>query len=330
MHVLVSGGAGYIGSFAVRELIRQGHLVTVIDDLSTGFLQAVDPKAELCVGNLLDGLFVQQVFQKRPIDQVMHFAARVSVPESIFQPLKYYENNLLGGIHLLRACQKFAVSKFVFSSTAAVYGVLGPTAPLNEFSTTLPTNPYGTSKLFFEKILLDAQKAWGLNTVILRYFNVAGASLDLQLGQRTANATHLIKVAAETAAGKRPEMEIFGTDYPTPDGSAVRDYIHVEDLVSAHLQALTFLEEHQNHKGMTEIFNCGYGRGHSVLEVVAMMEKVSQQKLKVHNKPRRVGDVSLVVADNQKIKMQFNWVPKLDDLATICKTAYLWEKKSQV
>lgn len=321
--VLVTGGAGYIGSHMVKMLgERTGAEITVIDNLSTGKKEAV-LHGELVEADLRDEAALEAVFQRRRFDAIIHFAASIVVPESVGEPLKYYENNTANAIRLLRLARRFGVGCFVFSSTAAVYGipqrsVIDETTPLG------PINPYGTSKMFVEQILRDSSFAWPeFRHVCLRYFNVAGAAVDGTLGQNSPKATHLIKVAGETIVGKRTHLEIFGTDYDTPDGTGVRDYIHVEDLVSAHLAALEYLQE----GGPSDTFNCGYGRGYSVREVIHTMKEVSGCDFLVRESPRRPGDAPTLVADNRKILQTLRWSPRHDDLALICRTALAWEKK---
>jgi UDP-glucose 4-epimerase len=323
--VLVTGGAGYIGSHMVKLLgERTATAVTVLDNLSTGVAEAV-LSGELVPGDLADEGGLDKLFSNRRFDAVIHFAASIVVPESVGVPLAYYANNTANTIRLLQAAVRHQVKYFVFSSTAAVYGM--PTVtPLTEAVPTAPINPYGWSKLMNEQILRDTSLAYpGLHHVILRYFNVAGASLDGRIGQNSPKATHLIKVASETAVGKRSGMEIFGTDYDTPDGTGIRDYIHVEDLAWAHLDALKYLAA----GGESEIFNCGYGGGYSVREVIGTMKQVSGCDFPVRESPRRPGDGASLVADNRRIVSTLGWRPRYDDLQVICRTALDWEKKLQ-
>ena len=332
MKILITGGAGYIGSHVVKELLERGESeVTVIDNLVTGFESTVDTlkkikdfdfiKADLSNWDLIEGIFKAKKF-----DAVIHFAASLIVPESVENPLKYYLNNTANTTNLVKLANEYGVGKFIFSSTAATYGepdVSEIGDGISEDFPANPINPYGQSKLFSEKIIEDTAKAnKNFKYVILRYFNVAGASPDLLIGQKTKNATHLIKVAAECATGKRSEMYIFGDDYPTPDGTCIRDYIHVSDLANAHIKALEYLEE-----GESDIFNCGYGRGASVKEVIDTMKRVSGVDFNVKIAPRRAGDPAMLIAKNDKIISKMGWVPKYDDLEFICKTAYEWERK---
>lgn len=323
MRVLVTGGAGYIGSHAASLLLRQEHEVVVYDNLSTGDKMAVPSGAEFVFGDIRDGDLLARVMRDRRVDAVMHFAAKLIVPESVEKPWEYYDTNVSGGLRVIEACLKSGVSNMIFSSTAAVYGESHE--PVSEEDHTAPITPYGASKRMVEQILTDVGRAHsGFRWVSLRYFNVAGAAVDGTNGQRTKNATHLVKVAAETAVGSRPQMQIFGTDYPTPDGSCVRDYIHVEDLVSAHAVALEALAEERI---KNQIYNCGYGHGSSVREVVRVMKSVSGQDFLVHEAPRRAGDPAQIVADVSKIRDQLAWRPKYDSLETICQTAFQWETR---
>lgn len=323
MKVLVTGGAGYIGSHTAQALLGAGHQVMVMDNITTGFREAVPVGVELIQGDVRNGALLAEVLKKNSVDAVIHFAAKLIVPESLEKPIEYYENNTMGVLSLVQACVASNVKKVVFSSTAAVYGDVSTNALLTERTPTAPLNPYGSSKLMSEQILRDCEAPHGLRSVCLRYFNVAGAAEDGKNGQRTANATHLIKVASQAACGKRASVGIFGTDYPTPDGTGVRDYIHVEDLADLHVLALNYLVE----GGKSEIFNCGYGHGFSVREVIDTVKKVSGVDFKVEEQPRRAGDAATLVADSSKVRKAFNWTPKRDNLELICKTAYEWEKK---
>jgi len=323
--VLVTGGAGYIGSHAVRQLLAAGYRVVVVDDLSTGYRWAVAPQAELVVGNAGDQTLVGALIEEHAVAAVVHFAGSIVVPESVADPLKYYGNNTAASRNLIEVCVAKGVERFVFSSTAAVYGI-PERLPVPETAPTRPINPYGRSKLITEWMLEDVAAGpagRGFRHVILRYFNVAGASLDGALGQATKAATHLIKVACEAACGIREKVTVFGTDYPTADGTCVRDYIHVEDLAGAHLDALRYLEQ----GGASDTFNCGYGRGFSVREVLRMVEKVSGVKLRIEDGPRRVGDAAQLVAESSKIKRGLGWRPQHDELEGICSTAHRWEAK---
>ena len=325
MNILITGGAGYIGSHVVKQLgEKTDYNLTVLDNLVTGFKSAVlygdFIKADLSNFDEIEG-----IFKARKFDAVIHFAASLIVPESVKDPLKYYLNNTANTANLIKMCVKYGVNNFVFSSTAAVYGEPDISKmPITENSLLSPINPYGMSKLMSETILRDASKAYkDFNYIALRYFNVAGAALDGKIGQSTKDATHLIKVAAETALGKRDKIYIFGDDYPTFDGTCIRDYIHVEDLSDAHLKALSFLQENKK----SDIFNCGYGHGFSVKEVVNTMKEVSGVDFKVEITKRREGDPAVLIAGNKKIKEKLNWTPKYDDLKLICKSALEWEKK---
>ena len=319
--VLVTGGAGYIGSFAVRQLLTSGYDVAVFDNLSTGFRESVSSRAQLVVGDLREKSDVKKLFSSLKFDAVLHFAAKTVVPDSVKYPDDYFENNFGGSQNLFNEAVSAGVQSFIFSSTAAVYA---PTDKemIDETDACRPLNPYGESKLLTEKYLAELAENLKINVTSLRYFNVAGASLASDLGQKTKNATHLIKVACEVAAGKRKQLEVFGTDYETVDGSAVRDYIHVEDLVAAHLLALESLSSQQGHR----ILNCGYGRGASVYEVIESVERASGKKLNVVSAPRREGDAAKVVANPAQIKKELSWRPKHDSLDEICRTAFLWEK----
>lgn len=322
MKILVTGGAGYIGSHVVKQLGEQGGCdITVLDNLSTGFESSI-LYGKLIKADLADFAFVERFLDDEKFDAIIHFAASIVVPESVENPLKYYMNNTVNTTNLVRCAVKSGVKSFVFSSTAAVYGE-PKEGVVTEESPLSPINPYGYSKLMSEQILRDTAEAHsGFRFVILRYFNVAGASMDGRIGQRFPNATHLIKVSCEAACGKRDKMYIFGEDYPTKDGSCVRDYIHIDDLASAHLAALSYLED----GGKSDIFNCGYGRGASVKEVVDTVKKISGVDFEAQKAPRRAGDPSLLVSDNKKILNTLPWKPKYDDLEIICKSAFEWEK----
>ncbi len=321
--ILVTGGAGYIGSHVVLQLRARGERVVVLDDLSRGFRQAV-LDTPLVVGKVGDRETVLKVLQAHQIDTVMHFAAYTIVPESVSEPLKYYGNNTCSTRSLLESCLEAGVKHFVFSSTAAVYGI--PAAGVAaEDTPTAPINPYGTSKLMSEWMLRDVSAASALKHVALRYFNVAGSDSQGRVGQATPKATLLIKVACEHVVGKRPEVAIYGTDYATPDGTGVRDYIHVEDLATAHLDALEYLRS----GGDSTVLNVGYGHGYSVREVLQSVERVSGQKLKIREEPRRPGDPPALVARAERIRQALGWQPRLDDLDTIVRTALEWERHLQ-
>jgi UDP-glucose 4-epimerase len=317
--ILVTGGAGYIGSHVVRQLVASGERVVVLDNLSTGYRSAV-LGAPLVVGNTGDPETVGRVLAEHGVDTVMHFAAHTIVPESVSNPLKYYGNNTCATRNLLECCDRAGVKHFVFSSTAAVYGI--PADGLaSEQSPTAPINPYGLSKLMSEWMLRDLAAASSLRYVALRYFNVAGSDPGGRLGHTAPQATLLVKVACQHAAGVRPGLQIFGTDYPTPDGTGVRDYIHVEDLAAAHLKALDYLRD----GGASTTLNCGYGHGFSVREVLRMVEQVSGKTLTVEESPRRAGDPPSLVAQADRIRAVLGWVPRLDDLETIVRTQLDWE-----
>jgi UDP-glucose 4-epimerase len=321
MKVLVTGGAGYIGSHVVRQLGEAGHEVVVYDNLSTGHRWAI-LSGELVVGELTDREKLSALFSEHGFDAVLHFAAHIVVPESVSDPLKYYGNNTRNTLGLLEICDRFQLRHFVFSSTAAVYG-MPESATVSESSLLAPINPYGASKMMSERMLIDLTAASSLNHVILRYFNVAGADLQGRIGQATPEATHLIKVACQAALGIRSGLSIFGTDYPTRDGTCIRDYIHVEDLARAHVMALDYLAG----GGGSQIFNCGYGHGYSVLEIVDMVKRVSGVDFAVQVAGRRAGDPPELVADSRRIKEILNWKPSHDDIETIVRTALDWEKK---
>ncbi|HLW57565.1 MAG TPA: UDP-glucose 4-epimerase GalE [Bacteriovoracaceae bacterium] len=321
MKLLITGGAGYIGSHVVKALGAQNHDLIIYDNLSTGHREAVT-SGELVVGDLEDAEKLRELFRTHQFDGVLHFAGSIVVPESVENPIKYYKNNTLNSLKLIELCREFHVNKFIFSSTAAVYGI--PESGLcSEESVTQPINPYGQSKLMTEHMLRDVSFASDFRYVALRYFNVAGADPEGQIGQSFPQATHLIKVASELACGKRESMKVFGTDYPTPDGTCVRDYIHVCDLASAHVAALDYLAQ----GGESNIFNCGYGKGFSVKEVLTKVEEVTGKKLNAINEERRAGDPASLTAVVSKIHKHLDWKPQYDDLSFIIKTAYEWEQK---
>ncbi|MGH6837611.1 MAG: UDP-glucose 4-epimerase GalE [Methylocella sp.] len=322
MTVLVTGGAGYIGGHMVLALLDAGEEVAVLDDLSTGFRWAVPAAAKLIVGDVGDGALVDDILARHKIDAIAHFAAKIVVPESVADPLGYYLNNTAKARTLLECAARGKIKHFIFSSTAAVYGEPA-VSPIDETVRLAPINPYGRSKLMSEWMLADAAKAHGLTFAILRYFNVAGADPKGRLGQSTPNATHLIKVAVQAALGLRPGLEVFGTDYPTRDGTCIRDYIQVSDLVAAHLMALAYLRK----GGECFICNCGYGRGLSVLEAVDAVKQVSGVDFKVRIAGRRPGDPASLVAGTKRIKAMLGWTPKYDDLPTIVGQALEWERQ---
>jgi UDP-glucose 4-epimerase len=319
--ILVTGGAGYIGSHVVRQLVAAGEDVITLDNLCTGFREAVTA-GELIVGETGDAALLERIFAEHEIDTIMHFAAHTIVPESVADPLKYYRNNTCSSRTLLEAAHKRGVRHFVFSSTAAVYGI-PPGGRAAEDSPTVPINPYGTSKLMTEWMLRDLAEAGGPGYVALRYFNVAGCDPTGTIGQSTPKATLLVKVACEAATGRRPQVSIFGTDYPTPDGTGLRDYIHVEDLASAHLDALTYLRN----GGESTTLNCGYGHGYSVREVLQAVEKVNGAPLKIAEEPRRAGDPPELVAVADRVRSVLGWTPRYNDLETIVRTSLDWERK---
>jgi UDP-glucose 4-epimerase len=323
MTILVTGGAGYIGSHVVRQLGERNEPVVVLDSLATGFRSAV-LHGDLVVGDTGDRELVSRLLRERQVDTIMHFAANTIVPESVSNPLKYYGNNTCSTRSLLQCAQEAGVKHFVFSSTAAVYGIpAGGVAA--EDSPTQPINPYGTSKLMSEWMLRDLALASALRYVVLRYFNVAGCDPGRRIGQSTLKATLLTKVAAEAAVGKRPHISIFGTDYPTADGTGVRDYIHVEDLASAHLRALDYLRAN----GSSVTLNCGYGHGYSVREVISTVNRINGQPLKTIEEPRRAGDPPSLVAKAQRVRELLGWVPRHDDLEAIVRSQLEWERRLQ-
>ena len=321
--VLVTGGAGYIGSHTVLQLVARGERVVVLDDLSTGFRQAVRD-VPLVVGNVGDRRLVDGLLAEHQVDTIIHFAAHTIVPESVSNPLKYYGNNTCATRSLLEAASQAGVKHFVFSSTAAVYGIPS-TGHASEDSPTAPINAYGTSKLMSEWMLRDLCAATAMRHVVLRYFNVAGSDPQGRIGQSTRAATLLVKAAVEAAVGKRPFLSIFGTDYPTPDGTGVRDYIHVEDLATAHLNSLDYLRV----GGKSLVANVGYGHGYSVREVLSSVEKIAGLKLDIREEPRRAGDPPSLVAKCDKVRDLLKWQPKLDNIDTIVRTSLEWEKRLQ-
>ncbi|HFE32473.1 MAG TPA: UDP-glucose 4-epimerase GalE [Gammaproteobacteria bacterium] len=319
--VLVTGGAGYIGSHVVRQLGEAGERVVILDNLSTGFEDAV-LHGDLVVGDTGDQALVSQLLRDYDVGSVLHFAAHTIVPESVSNPLKYYGNNTCSSRNLLACCQDAGVEHIIFSSTAAVYGI--PEADIaREDTPTAPINAYGTSKLMTEWMLRDLAFASDLRYVALRYFNVAGSDPETRIGQSTKKATLLIKVACEAAVGKRDKVSIFGTDYPTPDGTGIRDYIHVEDLASAHLKALDYLRQ----GGESTTLNCGYGHGYSVREVLDAVQRVDGKPLNIIEEARRAGDPPSLVAGVERIHEALDWTPQYDDLDVIVKTSLDWERK---
>jgi len=321
MSVLITGGAGYIGSHTVWELLDVGANVVVIDDLSTGFGWAIPPEATLVRGDVGDQRLVRRIIHEHGISSIVHFAGSVVVPDSVADPLRYYMNNTVKSRSLIEAAVASGVSRFVFSSTAAVYGIEHQ-GPVEEASPTTPISPYGRSKLMTEMMLEDTAAAHDFRFVTLRYFNVAGADHNGRTGQSTRGATHLIKVAAEVALGKRKAIEIFGTDYPTPDGTGVRDYIHVTDLARAHLAALNYLEATDD----SIVANCGYGHGYSVLQIIDAVERLSGKRLDIVRSQRRPGDPASLVADSSLLRQTLSWNPEYDDLDAIIRSALSWEE----
>jgi len=320
--ILVTGGAGYIGSHVVKLLGERNENIVILDNLSTGNAEAV-LAGELVIGNTGDKEVLDKLFTEHNIETVMHFAAHTIVPESVENPLKYYGNNTCNTRSLLEACQHHGVKHFIFSSTAATYGTPKQADACDEATLTAPINAYGMSKLMSEAMLQDLSKACDMSHVILRYFNVAGSDPDGRIGQSTANATLLIKVAAEVALGKRDQLMVFGTDYDTPDGTGVRDYIHVTDLANAHLASLDYLRK----GGDSTLMNCGYGHGFSVREVINAVERVHGEPLNVQEQPRRAGDPPKLIAAVDKIHATLDWKPELDDLDKIVETSLEWERQ---
>lgn len=322
-NILVTGGAGFIGSHSAKKIIHAGHNVIVFDNVTTGFREAIPKEAAFILGDVCDTLLLSRIIKDHKIDAVVHFAAKLNVEESIRLPLEYYKNNTGGVLSLVHACKDNSIDKIVFSSTAAVYGDNTQTGNITEDSPKGAINPYGHSKYFSEQILRDAEKAYGIRSIIFRYFNVAGAALDGTNGQRTAAAYHLIHLASLAAVGKRSQLSVYGSDYPTTDGTCVRDYIHVEDLADIHALGVTSLLQ----GGVSDVYNCGYGAGFSVLEVIAAMKSVSGVDFPVIPTGRRPGDPARLVADSTKLQKVLKWVPQRNDIELICRTAYDWERK---
>lgn len=330
MNILITGGAGYIGSHVLKQLLEiKVHNITVLDNFKTGFEETIETlklfgEFEFIEQDLSEWYKVEAIFQKNKFDVVIHFAASLLVGESVQEPLKYYINNTCNTANLVNLCNKYRVKNLIFSSTAAVYGEpSSDEMTLIETEFTNPINPYGSSKLMSEQIIKDTASAnKEFKYVILRYFNVAGAEESLSIGECHEPETHLIPLVVQTALGKRDKIFVFGNDYDTPDGTCIRDYIHVDDLASAHISALEYLDENES-----EVFNCGYGHGFSVKEVIDMVKKVSEVDFRVEIATRREGDPAILIADNKKILQKTNWKPKYDNLEFICKTALEWEKK---
>jgi UDP-glucose 4-epimerase len=324
MTILVTGGAGYIGSHMVLELLDSGESVVVLDNLSTGFRWAVPANATLVVGDIGDQDLVRSIVRKHGVKSIIHFAGSIVVPESVVDPLGYYHNNTVKSRALMEVAVEMGIENFIFSSTAAVYG-MPKEIPVREDAALAPMSPYGSSKLMTEIMLADTARAHNFRYVALRYFNVAGADPKGRSGQSTPHATHLIKVACETALGKRPHMDVFGTDYETPDGTCIRDYIHVTDLVRAHMAALHHLRD----GGDSEVFNCGYSKGFSVLQVIEAVKRTSGADFEVRMSPRRLGDPAAIVAASDKIRVRLGWRPEYDNLETITVQALAWEAHLQ-
>ena len=322
MSILVTGGAGYIGSHMVLALAEKGEDVVVLDNLSTGFWWAVAPQARLIEGDIGDEALLDRIMAAHRFDAVVHFAGSIVVPDSVRDPLGYYLNNTVKSRTLMAAAVKAGIPRFIFSSTAAVYG--NPASqPVFEDAAPAPISPYGASKLMTEWMLRDAHAAHGLQYVALRYFNVAGGDPKGRIGQSTPRATHLIKVACQTALGQRQSLDVFGTDYPTPDGTCLRDYIHVSDLIAAHADALG----HLRRGGESGVFNCGYGKGYSVLDVIRSVERVNGAPLAVNYGPRREGDPAAIVAGADRVRQVLGWQPRYENLDFIVETALDWERK---
>ncbi|MGX4770662.1 UDP-glucose 4-epimerase GalE [Bradyrhizobium guangdongense] len=322
MTVLVTGGAGYIGSHTVLALAEAGEDVVVIDDLSTGFSAYLPEGVPLFIGDAGDENLLEGVIAQHDIESIIHFAGSVVVPDSMRDPLGYYRNNFMTARNLLNVAVKRGISRFIFSSTAAVYGNPDQ-VPVPEHAPTRPLSPYGSSKLMTEIMLHDVAAAYGMKYVSLRYFNVAGADPQARIGLATVGATHLLKIAVEAATGQRAKIDVFGTDYPTPDGSCIRDFIHVTDLSQAHRSALAYLRN----GGASTTLNCGYGRGYSVLETIDAVRRVSGRSFAVQYAPRRPGDIMTMVADTSRIRGLLDWKPQYDDLETIAAHALAWEDK---
>ena len=321
MSVLVTGGAGYIGSHMVWELLDHGEDVVVLDNLTTGFRWAIPENVTFIEGDIADQPLVEDTLRRLQIDTIIHFAGSVVVPESMVDPLKYYDNNTGRSRVLVQAAVNCGVDKFIFSSTAAVYGPPEKSEPVSENAVLMPMSPYGASKLMTEMMIRDVASAHDLRYVMLRYFNVAGADAAGRVGLSTQGATHLIKLACEAALGKRNHLEVYGTDYDTPDGSGVRDFIHVSDLANAHYHALQFLRE----DGRKFTANCGYGTGYSVLEVIEAVKRVSGCEFEVRLGPRREGDIGLMIANPSRMMSRLDWVPQHGNLDHIIATALAWE-----
>lgn len=322
MTILVTGGAGYIGSHTVRALVDAGESVVVVDNLSTGFSQFLPEGVPLFIGDVADENLVEGVIAAHNVSSIIHFAGSVVVPDSMRDPLGYYRNNTMTTRNLLNAAVKCNISRFIFSSTAAVYG--NPDrVPVPEEAPTRPLSPYGSSKLMTEIMLHDVASAHGMHYIVLRYFNVAGADPQARIGLATVGATHLLKIAVEAATGQRAKIDVYGTDYPTVDGSCIRDFIHVTDLAEAHRAALRYLEQ----GGPSATLNCGYGRGYSVLETIEAVRRASGRNFAVQYAERRPGDIMTMIADTGRIRATLDWTPQYDNLDIIAHHALAWEEK---
>jgi UDP-glucose 4-epimerase len=322
MTVLVTGGAGYIGSHTVRALAEAAESVVVIDNLSTGFSAFLPDGVPLFIGDAADENLVERVIASHSVESIVHLAGSVVVPDSMRDPLAYYRNNTMTTRSLLHAAVKGGVNRLIFSSTAAVYGNPDQ-VPVPESAATRPLSPYGSSKLMSEIMLHDVACAHGMNYVVLRYFNVAGADPQARIGLATVGATHLLKIAVEAATGQRAKIDVFGTDYPTPDGSCIRDFIHVSDLAQAHRAALSYLRG----GGHSMTLNCGYGRGYSVLETIEAVRRICGRNFAVQYAARRAGDIVTMIADTSRIEASLDWTPQYADIETIAAHALQWEEK---
>lgn len=320
--VLITGGAGYIGSHVQYEFEDNGYQNIIIDDFSSGKKEALSAQSIFYEGQIQDDTLLDKIFSTHEIKGVLHFAASTKVPESVSNPMKYYENNTMASQTLIKSCLKHGISNFIFSSTAAVYGT-PKEVQVSEEDQTLPISPYGRSKLFTEYLLKDMSAAHDLTYCILRYFNVAGADPKMRTGQSTENATHLIKVICEALAGKRDHIDIYGCDYPTDDGTCVRDFIHVTDLAKAHYLSFQYLLNQKKNI----VLNCGYNHGYSVKQAIAKAEEIGSKKIKAIAAPRREGDIVSLTAKSEKIRKLLDWTPEFDDLTKIISTAYAWEKQ---
>ncbi len=337
MSILITGGAGYIGSHLVKQLLEKNEDIIIVDNLSTGSMKTIDTLTKIgnfkfIEENLKNFTKIEEIFKNNNIDTIIHFAASIVVPESMENPLKYYMNNTVNTINLVNIANKYKIKKFIFSSTAAVYGepVSVSESGISEEDETNPINPYGNSKLMSENIIKDTALANKyFKYVIFRYFNVAGADINYtndeltpRIGQSFPNATHLIKIASECATKKRDKMSIFGNTYNTNDGTCIRDYIHVDDLANAHIKAIDYLDDNAS-----EVFNVGYSKGSSVKKVISTMKKITQNNFKVNIQDKRAGDPANLISDNRKIINKMKWKPKYNDLELICKSAFIWEQK---